>query len=213
MNGIDELIGVRTAQRIKLSQAYIGRGGEAKVFRTSNPNLAAKIYNSFKQERIDKLQIMLDNRPHDPMLHKGHVSIAWPQDILKNSSGEYVGFLMPIVDKGETLINIYNPQRRAKLAANFNWHYLHVTAQNIASIIEALHDKNYIVGDIKDDNFLVNSQALVSIIDTDSFQVLEPSKDGKQGKVYHCPLWSHEFTPAELIGKDLSNIDRTQFHD
>jgi serine/threonine protein kinase len=66
-----------------------------------------------------------------------------------------------------------------------------------------------VLGDIKPQNILVNNRALPSIIDTDSFQVINP----KNGKVYHCLVGSEGYTPPELIGKDFDSIEQTEVHD
>ena len=54
---------------------------------------------------------------------------------------------------------------------------------------------------------LVDASALVSIVDTDSFQV----RDG--AKVYRCPVASEGFTPPELLGVDTSTVTQTVYHD
>ncbi len=116
---------------------------------------------------------------------------------------------MPEIKGGTELINIYNPSRRKQLNLEVDWKFLHVTAMNVASLVARLHQDGYVLGDIKPQNILVNNQALPSIIDTDSFQV----RDSKTGKIYRCTVGTEGFTPPELIGKDLSQIDQTVYHD
>ena len=58
-------------------------------------------------------------------------------------------------------------------------------------------------------NILVNNRALPTIIDTDSFQVVDPI----QNKVYRCLVASEGFTPSELIGKDIDSITQSAIHD
>jgi hypothetical protein len=55
----------------------------------------------------------------------------------------------------------------------------------------------------------VNNRALVSIIDTDSFQVRHPTT----GVLYRCLVGSEGFTPVELLGKDLATVEQTEVHD
>ena len=55
----------------------------------------------------------------------------------------------------------------------------------------------------------MNNRALPSIIDTDSFQVINP----KNGKVYHCLVGTEGYTPPELMGKDFDIIEQTEIHD
>lgn len=67
------------------------------------------------------------------------------------------------------------------------------------------------IGDVNTQNILVNSQAAVSIIDTDSFQVRNPDTN----KLFRCPVGSPGFTPVELLKQkpDFSLIDRSEIHD
>ena len=187
----------------------IASSGEGEVWETNERGYLAKIYHSPTRERIEKLKVMLANPPADPMKSQNHVSIAFPQDLLKNQSGAYVGFLMPTIGQSRELTTVYNPSLRRRKAPGFNWYYLHATALNTAWIIQSIHEKGYILGDIKPQNILVNDRALVAVIDTDSFQV----RDDKTGKVYRCTVGSEGFTPVELLSKDLSTTNQTEIHD
>ncbi|QSV62527.1 MAG: hypothetical protein HEQ26_06875 [Dolichospermum sp. DL01] len=187
----------------------IANSGEAKVWRTNQKGYLAKIYHSPTPERVQKLAVMIANPPTEPNSHLHHVSFAWPKSALKNAQGDCVGFLMPEIKDGKELINVYNSSLRKSLKLEIDWRFLHTTALNIVSIIEALHAAGYVLGDIKQQNILVNNRALPSIIDTDSFQVKNP----KNGKVYHCLVGSEGYTPPELIGKDFDSIEQTEVHD
>ncbi|NCR65190.1 MAG: SUMF1/EgtB/PvdO family nonheme iron enzyme [Microcystis aeruginosa LL11-07] len=183
--------------------------GEAKVWHTNFNSYLAKIYKKTHNERVDKLQLMVKNRPSDPNAHLNHISFAWPYSILEDNQGEVVGFLMPKVVGSETLLKICTPIMRRKYKLETNWYFLHVVARNIAAIIEAIHLKGYVLGDIKLENILVNNRGLPTIIDTDSFQVSDPYS----GKIYRCLVGSEGFTPAELIGMNIADVDQTEVHD
>ena len=195
-------------QTVSLSNK-IASSGEGEVWETNFSGTLAKIYHDPTPERIEKLKAMLANPPVDPMASKNHISIAFPQDLLLDGGGNCVGFLMPAVRSSRELPSIYHPRLRKKNAPGFNWYYLHVTALNTAWIIQAIHEKGYVLGDIKPQNILVSDRALVAVIDTDSFQV----RDSKTGKVYRCTVGSDGFTPVELLGKDFSTTDQSEIHD
>jgi serine/threonine protein kinase len=197
-----------TGEWINLAKE-ISKSGEGRIYQTSKAGFLAKIYHTITQDKIDKLEVMVKNPPVDPTRSQGHVSIAWPKCLLQDSYGKNLGFLMPTIGNGQTLINVYNPARREKNAAGFNWFYLHTTAMNIASIVQAIHKNSYVVGDLKPDNLLVTPNAFASIIDTDSFQIV----DRRTRKIYRCPVASQEFTPREMFGKDLPKVDRSDFQD
>ena len=198
-----------TGKSITLLGEEIANSGEAKVWRTNQNGYLAKIYHTPTPERVQKLAVMIAHPPTEPNSHLHHVSFAWPKSALKNVQGDCVGFLMPEIKDGKELIDVYNPRRRQALKLEIDWRFLHTTALNIVSIIEALHAAGYVLGDIKPQNILVNNRALPSIIDTDSFQVKNP----KNGKVYNCLVGSEGYTPPELIGKDFDSIEQTEVHD
>ncbi len=190
-------------------QRKINTSGEGSIYSTEDPTYFAKIYHDPSLEKAKKLQKMLASPPADPTASQGHTSIAWPLDILLNKQGAVQGFLMPKIRDGMHLTHVYNPRLRRQKAPEFNWYYLHATALNVAWILKALHDKNFIVGDLKSENFLVNNKALVTILDTDSFQIY----DETTRFLFLSPVGSEGFTPPELIGKNLSLETRTELHD
>lgn len=116
---------------------------------------------------------------------------------------------MSATTSSRELPSIYDQKLPTEDAPAFNWHDLHITALNIAGIIQAIHEKGYVLGDIKPENILVSDRALVTIINTDSFQVC----DSKTGKIYYASLGSASFTPLELIGKKLHPTEQTEIHD
>ncbi|MBE9088772.1 SUMF1/EgtB/PvdO family nonheme iron enzyme [Microcystis aeruginosa LEGE 11464] len=193
---------------ITLTQ-QLADSGEAKVWHTNFNGYLAKIYHNPHNERIDKLQLMVRHRPSDPNANLNHISFAWPYSILEDTQGKVVGFLMPEVVGSETLLKLCTPIMRRKYKLETNWYFLHVVARNIAAIIQAIHLKGYVLGDIKLENILVNNRALPTIIDTDSFQVSDPYSS----KIYRCLVGSEGFTPAELIGVNIADVDQTEVHD
>lgn len=199
---------VSTDQPIHLGKR-IASSGEGTVWQTDRSGYLAKLYHSPDAKRVKKLEVMVANPPVDPMKSRNHISFAWPQDLLKDSTGDCVGFLMPTIPQGVDLTSVYNPRLRKQKIPRFNWRYLHTTALNIAWIIQELHAKGHVLGDIKPQNMLVNDQALVSVIDTDSFQIRDPQTE----QIYHCTVGSEGFTPVELLGKELASFDQTEVHD
>jgi len=187
----------------------LGAGGEARIYALRHDtSYVAKIYHEPTDEKVQKLLVMLSNPPYDPMASVGHTSIAWPSDLLSNN-GKIVGFLMPRVIGMKPIIDFYNPGARRRLSPLFNYLYLHRTARNLASAFRALHESGYVIGDVNESNILVSETSLVTLVDTDSFQVHDPNS----GKTYRCPVGRPEFTPPELQGEYFRDVDRKPEHD
>ncbi|MBE9041674.1 PD40 domain-containing protein [Oscillatoriales cyanobacterium LEGE 11467] len=187
----------------------LGGGGEGKIYALDRDStLVAKVYHKPTSAAECKLKAMLLHPPYDPDAAANRVSIAWPVDLLIRG-GKTVGFLMPRVDGMRAVHDFYNPKTRRDRCPFFNYLYLHRTAQNLAVAISRLHGCGYVVGDVNESNILVSKRALVTLVDTDSFQV----RDRRSNAVYHCPVGKPEFTPPELQGKTFRNLKRTPEQD
>ncbi|MCI5115767.1 MAG: LysM peptidoglycan-binding domain-containing protein [Candidatus Electrothrix sp. AW1] len=180
-------------------------GGEARIWSVQGkPQVVAKIYhNTPAKNREEKLKAMVANPPKQP---KTHTAIAWPLDLLY-SGKKFVGFLMPNISGNEPLFYFYNPKKRNEIIPGFNWKYLHRTAFNFVVAAEAVHTKGHLIGDINESNLLVNANTLVSIVDTDSFQIRDKQK------IFRCPVGKPEFTPPELQGINFKDRNRMIEHD
>jgi DNA-binding helix-hairpin-helix protein with protein kinase domain len=175
-----------------------------------SPGLLAKIYRQDGNDHIPKLVAMLDNPPEDPSVAQGHVSIAWPMDLLYTSDmRDCVGFVTLRPPVAQPLSIVYNPISRRREGPLFTYRYLCRAAQNLAGAIEALHQKGYVLGDINDHSALVTDTALITLVDTDTYQVFDP----KKMTTHRCLTGRSEFTAPELQRKDFAEIDREPAQD
>ncbi len=190
----------------------IARGGEAIVYAVQRqPDAVAKIYTAQRDDYDRKLGWMIANPPDDPNQSIGHPSIAWPRERLYDANGRLVGYLMPRIHGAVKLLEVFNPRLRAQTLPSFNWKYLHRAARNLASALDALHARDYVVGDLNESNILVMPTALVTLIDTDSFQARAQSNG--RTELYPCPVARWEYTPPELQGRALDRTPRLPEHD
>lgn len=187
----------------------LGSGGEAHVYPLADLHLAAKVYHRAVNGRDDKLRVMLANPPKNPTAAQDHVAIAWPQDLLIDPHGRIVGYVMPLVPKMRKMIDFYNPKTRRKECPLFTYKYLAATALNLAIAVRALHQRGYVMGDVNESNILVAESTMVTLVDTDSFQVREPGN----GRIHHCTVGTALFTPREMQGVDFSVVERRKEHD
>lgn len=201
-----------SARQTITTDGKLGEGGEGTVSAIiGRNNIVAKVYHPSHRtlEKERKLQAMIANPPQDDTrrLSPPHISIAWPTEVVYEQ-GRFAGYLMPLIIQSPDIFKFYNPRVRAKNHPAFDWRYLHRTAKNLATALNALHARGYVMGDVNQKNVLVTTSALVSIVDTDSFQVKDPN-----GQVYRCPVGVPEYTPPELQGMRLDSTDRAIHHD
>ena len=187
----------------------VGRGGEATVYASRDGVRAVKLYHRPNGAQAAKLEAMIAAPPLDPTRSRGHVSLAWPEDLVWDDRGGVAGFVMPLVNRSASvpLYQLYSPKSRRSLAPGVTWRHLVRIAHNVSSAVAALHAKGYVVGDLNESNVLVADNALVTLVDCDSVQVRAGNR------LHRCPVGKAEFTPPELQGKDLSTIELRATHD
>ncbi|MCY4354483.1 MAG: hypothetical protein OXC09_06840 [Truepera sp.] len=188
----------------------LGRGGEAVVYALSeDPGRAAKLYLAPDPGRAEKLELMIAYAPRDPAREGGHVAIAWPEALVRDTEGGVCGFTMPRLDLSTSLPlhQLYHPGTRRRRAPGINWLFLVRAARNLCAILATLHRSGYVVGDLNESNILIDDRALVTLVDLDSIQVQQ------RGRTYRCPVGKAEFTPPELLGRDFHSVTRLPRHD
>lgn len=191
----------------------VGKGGQATVYRLAGISThLAKVYLRPRPEDEEKLAWMVANPPDDPSAHLNHASIAWPTHLLYRPDRTFAGYLMPYVRNAVALLNVFNPRLRARTLPQFDERYLHRTARNLAAALGALHARDYVVGDLNESNVMVTPETLVTMIDTDSFQV-RAVRRGHREVIYPCPVGKIEYLPPELQIQSLQQVVRFPEHD
>jgi DNA-binding helix-hairpin-helix protein with protein kinase domain len=184
----------------------LGKGGEGAVYEiVGDPTRVGKIYHNPRHINVEKLSAMV--RLNTPSL--GKVS-AWPERTLHQQRGGCViGFLMPRAD-GTSLSDLLGPGSRKVLFPAATYPFVVRTALNLARSFATTHAAGAVVGDVKEVNAVVNSQAVVTLVDTDGFQI----RDRQSGRVFFTTAVTPTHQPPELQGiADLSQLHRTPDQD
>ncbi|WP_457588923.1 hypothetical protein [Ensifer canadensis] len=182
----------------------LAKGGEGAVHHiVEAPDLVAKIYLRGKaDERREKVEAMVSAR-----LHQTTSFVAFPVDTLKSQRGEFLGFTMNKVDGFKSVHDLYGPASRKTEFPTADANFLVRSAINLARAIASVHAMGCVIGDINHSGVLVSEKALVTLIDSDSFQFRS------QSKLYRCLVGVPEYTPPELQGALLDKTDRMPNHD
>jgi hypothetical protein len=173
---------------LHLDQNNVMFGGEAKIYRTYE-NLLVKIYSEDERryETIKKIQLLMD-------LDLRNKYIVWPKDIVYNNN-EFVGYVMEEIlnAKGLDMYRIYS-FRNISYVDRFK------IAIKLLEMIQYLHSRDILVGDLKFDNILYQEQTKdLYIIDSGSFQLED----------YSCGVFNAAYTHDNLKGKNLREVLRT----
>ncbi|MFA1624614.1 topoisomerase [Rhizobium mongolense] len=190
-------------RELKLSNR-VGKGGEGEVFSLVDiPGHAVKRY--FPQiagDREFKIRAMVGSR-----VSASANTVAFPEQIVTDSRGKFVGFMMRLVDKHKEIHELQTPSSRQKHFPKADYRFLARVALNVARVFAQVHSTGCVVGDINQRGILVSQNATVALIDADSFQFIH------NGERHLCVVGVPEYTPPELQGKSLKDIVRTKDHD
>lgn len=182
----------------------IGRGGEGAVFEVvGHADFVAKIYHQPADPlKARKLLCMAAKTSADLTR-----LAAWPSTVLFDRSRALRGIVMPMMKGAREIHVLYSPAQRRTHFPRADWHFLVRAARNCAASFTILHEADVVVGDVNQGNILVDHQALVRLIDCDSFQLTSPEA------IYPCLVGVSHFTPPELQSCRFDQVNRTQNHD
>jgi len=145
----------------------------------------------------------ISNPPEDKTKSAGHISIAWPTALALDERSGKSGFIMPRIKATIGLHQLYHPKARRETAPNITWEHIVSIGYNLSTVVNSLHEKGYVIGDLNESNILVNDRSLISLIDCDSMQVQDRTT------TYYCTVAKREYAAPELIGQDLSSLKRS----
>ena len=184
---------------------HIKSGGEGGVYNTNLPEYVAKIYDISKinidarMAALEKKLIYMVSHRIPTKIPNGTVIVTWPQDVLYRDE-TFVGYIMPKVLGAKPIYMLNRGGSQAKeVIPGYNWKAAVSVAVNLANIVEFLHSRNVVIGDMNSDNLLVYPDGFVVVIDTDSFDIT----DSVSNIHYKCSVGTEEFLPPELQGRNL----------
>ena len=184
----------------------LGAGGEGDVFSVEgNAKLTVKLYHKIPDaEKAAKLRTMVQTGSREL-----GTFCCWPQSIIQSNNGAIRGFVMRRLEPGyKPVLQLYSPVNRKKTFPEADYSFIVHAAMNTATAFAAVHEAGHVIGDVNQKNILVDSKALVALIDCDSFQVADST-----GKIFTCEVGAAGYTPPELQGKLFKRILRSTHHD
>ena len=193
-------------QAVIIEDNPFASGGEGELFNILNPsglsNCVAKIFHPNKRdpEKEAKIGYLLQNPPvFEGVLEEQ--PIVWVKHILHDIDGIFVGFIMPKAT-GEKLEILTAPKlpkylgkewRRFKLGGDEALRLRLKVCYNLAAALRMVHATGkYVLVDLKPDNVLIKNNGVVSIVDTDSIEVIENGKT-----LFPATVATPEYTPNE----------------
>lgn len=136
---------------------HIKSGGKGGVYNTSFPEYVAKLYDTSKTN-VDSRMVELEKKltymccnPIPTSIPDGTVIVTWPKDVLYKD-GKFVGYIMSKVSGAKPIYMLNQGGRQAnKVIPGYNWKTAVSVAVNLTNIVEFLHSRNVVIGDMNSD--------------------------------------------------------------
>jgi len=181
----------------------LGEGGEGVVYEALDGQRAIKLYHKpLAGQAADKLRAMV---LADTLGLAAQA--AWPQALIAGPGGAIAGFVMQKAAEPFDIHAVYSPRDRREKLPRADWRFLVHVAANLAAAFHAAHEAGVIIGDVNHGSVRVGKDGRVRLIDCDSYQIT------KDGKTLRCGVGVDAYTPPELQGVSLADVDRTLDHD
>lgn len=193
---------------VTLSSKPFAGGGEGNLYVIVSPKslrkYVAKLYHPHKlsKTREDKINYLSEYAPLGTEENsEGHNSVVWVKDALYDRN-KFIGFIMPYTEgeKLEILCTPKIPKKHRRTWGRFEFGTSSKAVDlrlklcfNICAAIHQVHSmERYVLVDMKPDNIVIQPNGLVSIVDTDSVEVVEENKS-----LFDAPVATPEYTPPE----------------
>jgi len=181
-------------------------GGAGSVFLIREmPTQVAKIYHRDLSLAVyeRKLKAMLLLTPNLPEINEAgnrFVQIAWPQAILRDDRGRFIGFTMPLLDiKATSELEYILQERQARAEGLPIGLGTKITlAANLSAVIAELHRQHHYVVDMKPVNLRFYRQSLyMAMLDCDGFSIQG------QGERFEAPQFTPDYLAPEFQVKGI----------
>lgn len=192
----------------------LGSGGEGIVYRIEGEKLAAKIYKKPDPKIAQKIYYMLEHpitansTDFDDTFEDEDdtffFELAWPVDILYSDNGQFIGYIMPLIEGNLELITVdrgCDSQNSKKMFPQYTRVFSVIVARNLAKTMDYLHRNNCIIGDLNLKNIFVTTLGKIVLLDADSFDIL----DEENNIHYRCNVGTEDYLAPELQGRNLAS--------
>ena len=190
--------------RLELEAKPFASGGAGQVYRAETNSgvvYCVKILTKPRPDDFSKLSYMVANPP--VLLSYGWGRLCWPLDqVTKTIGSDPIGYVMPMtLEDSFQVTNLTYPRWPSKdrpplarkverSSAEGQLNRMKI-ATNISAAAKLIHSLGHVFVDLKPQNILVSSEAMISIVDLDSLQI------DVGGRLYRGPLGSPDYMPGE----------------
>lgn len=170
-------------------------GGEGEIYHISGiPGRCAKIFHPHRRtgEIEEKLRVMVTHPPPVDLLN----NLTWPLGLLTDlpGGGKVIGYLMRLLpDNDFKPAHLWydepGPRSKTGMARRLS------LAHTLSRIVSGVHNSGHTIGDLRENNLLINNAGELILIDTDSFQI----KSQTDRRTFWSRVGTGEYLPPEHL--------------
>lgn len=194
--------------KIYTTEKELSHGGEGTIYTVQgDSSIVIKQYHAKntantpeKRAALEKKLIAMVEDTDFDFHCNGVLRFAWPSDLVYDTNGTFVGFVMPYVRDAYGFHELWGAERQRKFK-HYDYQRSIAVSFNLAQAINYVHDHGYVMGDLNVKNFLFDKMCNVIVLDVDSFDLSDKLSDPR----CKCCVGTPNYLAPELqIGGDLS---------
>ena len=176
----------------------INDGGEGRIHSILElDDYCAKIYRQLEGRKLlEERLVELSEFGCDGWDIGEHPELAYPVGVCRNKAGKCVGFAMKKLKWPHTaLTRTLQPASAVRTRGLLTWEYCIAFAADLARVVDKLHTRGVVAGDLCPDNIYVSLlDARITLIDVDSFQFTS-----RWGDCYTSDVMRPDYSAPELV--------------
>lgn len=183
-------------------------GGEGEIYiLAGDETRCAKIFHPHRRtlEIEEKIRTMISSPPDADLLK----SLTWPLIPVTDlpRGGRVIGYLMRRIPE-ETFKSVHLWYDEAQTSDKQTLLFRIIVSLRLATIVAGVHKAGHVIGDLRENNLLINEHGDLILIDTDSLQIREK----KGGRVFWSRVGTGEYLPPEHLDGSFAKdgCDRRQ---
>jgi DNA-binding helix-hairpin-helix protein with protein kinase domain len=144
-----------------------------------------KIYVNLDQtvERRITALLRLVSGSHDT---DPYARVAWPRECLRNEKERVCGIVLPRAH-GVSAYALFSPARRVEVLDDPTWVTNLRVAARVADLVDRVHSRGFVVGDLSPANLVIDRHGRVALIDCDGMQFIDPAAGERFGAANVTP--------------------------
>lgn len=172
-------------------------GGEGEIWYVEgDESRCVKIFHPHRSspEMEEKIRIMQKS----PIRIPSGTGICWPSGIIiSQTPSRFLGYMMTRLDSHFMPVHAWYDKPDQDFSSSIK------AAARLAGLVHAVHASGHCVGDLRENNVFINTNGEICLIDTDSFQITDPSSS----RTWFCRVGTGEYLPPELIDGSFEKQD------